>query len=149
MAKHKKDKDYQDELDVYQAAWVIGKQRGNKVPLKKEQYLVLLEAGRVGFDWLNEEEKKLVGQKSDGWKSGVSGEKTDENRLRVARIVVAGLMKDIHKEFSDVITEEEWVRYPKSLKKKTKWYLFRLMYGASPQLFAFDVYKRLGEKDAD
>ena len=56
-------KDCQDKLDEYQAAWVIGKQRGEESPLNKEKLEKLVRSGRVSWDWLGEDEKKLFGNK--------------------------------------------------------------------------------------
>ena len=44
-------------LDELQAKWVIGKQRGEEVPLNTEKLCLLLDDSRVSWNVLSEAEK--------------------------------------------------------------------------------------------
>ena len=139
MRKNKKNHkkygdDYQDELDVYQAVWVLGKQKGEEMPLDKDKLTKLLDAGRLGVDLLGEKEKVLVGQ--------VSGEKISRKKIEEkVRVVVGFLLRGIEKDFESEIGSSDWKGLGEVERKSLTERLFKLKYGTFPDFFAMDLYR--------
>jgi len=111
-----KGRDYQDELDVYQAAWVIGKQRGEEAPLNKEQLKALLDAGRLESDWLGEEEKKLVGKGGVKKKKGEDLEKKVKKLAEFVNLVILGVFQREYDEVKKNSKESEWDEMSKEVR---------------------------------
>lgn len=129
--------DYQDELDVYQAAWVLGKQRGQVAPLKKEQLERLLEAGRLEWEWLGEEEKKLLGNGEDKGKSSEVARRA--NKMLIARLIVGGLVRMVEREHADFFRKLGERKVSEEVREAFREELFRFKYGSYPEYLSFKI----------
>lgn len=117
MSSQNDRKDYQDELDVYQAAWVIGKQRGEEMPVDAEKLKMLLDAGRIGTSVLNKLEKEKLGDLNQGW-----SEKSKQGNglsLENAKMIVKGLMAKLSEEIRQTVGGDGW----ENLGEKQKTFL--------------------------
>jgi hypothetical protein len=138
-----KPDNYADELDVYQAAWVTGKQRGKAVPLDGEKLAMLLEAGRINLNWLGDEEKDVLVK--TGYKpEGIVNDKTKgyKNKPNIAEIIINSLYLSIDKDMPEVVNSEVWKGYSKDEKEMMRWHLFRLKYGFSPEYMYAKLIKK-------
>lgn len=136
-----KPQDYQDELDVYQAAWVLGKQRGNEKPLSKDQLAKLLDAGRLEWGWLNEEERGMVGKGRGEF--GKHNKLSVKKKVGITRFVVDELFNLIERDFKDFLAKFGFEKMNELQKEETKEELFRYKYGSYRNLYQLELYKQL------
>jgi hypothetical protein len=150
MNNQPKHDDYADELDVYQTAWVIGKQRGIEMPLKADQLILLLEAGRIPWVVLNDDEKNALNgneelnervkelQNSVNNKNNKSNQSknTPLERIKFVRVIIDNLLDAIESDFSFGFSKNFWIDMTNEEKMAVKEELFHFKYGSYPDYFA-------------
>lgn len=135
------DNNYQDELDVYQATWVLGRQKGNEAPLGKDQLAALLKSGRISASVLSEAEKQMLGGKV----SGNEGKKGQDSGVvgmgeKKAIFMVKGLMALLSRELKEKVGKNTWEEMGSEQKnymlKAYFQYVYGLGHGAAIELLA-------------
>lgn len=121
----------EEELDLLQAKWVIGKMRGQTLPIVMSELAQLVDTGRVGWDTLAKEEKrklKRIGVWRPQFNKQKGGDKQNPNEVVVQKesgklardvylMALSKLVEKVLLEKYKYCSREEWDKKSPELKR--------------------------------
>src|SRR3989344_2231010 len=121
------DKDYQDELDVYEALFNMEKKEGKKL-LTDEQRNKLIQSGRMT---------------NSGEGSYKKGTRFDMKKMKQTYEIVSGLLVRMDQYKRRFYSDEAWDNYSEEERKRARGFMFLKIFKKSPREYGFDLYKKM------
>jgi len=121
------DKDYQDELDVYEALFNMEKKEGKKL-LTDEQRNKLIQSGRMT---------------NSGEGSYKKGTRFDMKKMKQTYEIVSGLLVRMDQYKRRFYSDEAWDNYSEEERKRARGFMFLKIFKKSPREYGFELYKKM------